>query len=74
MAKLGETIVSPALSGKPLEVGAKAFEQPKQAGDVAELRAQVELLTKLLAGQAQAAPAVEVVEAPNKKSTTKAAE
>lgn len=62
MPKLGETIVSPALTGKALEVGAKAFEAAvaDNSGKVAALEGQVaqltQLLTAVLAGQQ--APAV----------------
>lgn len=57
MPKLGETIVSPALTGKALEVGAKAFEVAvaDNSDKVAALEGQVaqltQLLTAVLAGQ-----------------------
>lgn len=55
MAKLGQTIVSSALSGVPLTLSDKAFDQVgKQADAVAELKGQVAALTALLAAQAQA--------------------
>lgn len=70
MPKLGETIVSPALTGKALEVGAKAFEAAvaDNSDKVAALEGQVaqltQLLTAVLAGQqSPASDPVEPVDA-----------
>lgn len=59
--QLCDTIVSPAISGLPLEVGQKAFEAvAKNTDEVSELKGQVAQLTQLLgavlAGQKVEAP------------------
>ena len=66
MAKLGDTIVSSALSGVPLTLSDKAFEQVgKQATEVQELKGQVAALLALVAAQqTPVAPVVPVEEAP----------
>lgn len=70
MAKLGETIVSSAISGKPLTLSDKAFSLAGQANDkVAALEGQVQALLALVAAQG-IAPAP--VEAPVAKPTAKA--
>lgn len=47
--ELCDTIVSPAISGLPLEVGQKAFEAvAKTTDEVSELKGQVAQLTQLL--------------------------
>lgn len=63
--ELCDTIVSPAISGLPLEVGQKAFEAvAKNTDEVSELKGQVAQLTQLLgavlAGQKVETPAEEV--------------
>lgn len=64
--ELCDTIVSPAISGLPLEVGQKAFEAvAKTTDEVSELKGQVAQLTQLLsavlAGQKVETPAEETV-------------
>lgn len=52
MAKLGETIVSSAISGKPLTLSDKAFESvANQSNEVAELKGQVAALVALISAQ-----------------------
>ena len=70
MAKLGETIVSSAISGKPLTLSDTAFSLVGQANDkVAALEGQVQALLALVAAQG-IAPAP--VEAPVAKPVAKA--
>lgn len=72
-------VVSPAVSGEPLRVDDRAFDSARKAAseDVAELRATIADLTKLVAAQvaASAAPvvneAVAPIEAEAPKATTK---
>lgn len=66
MAKLGQTIVSSAISGKPLTLSDKAFSVVGQTNDkVTALEGQVQALLALVAAQGIApTPAVEVVETP----------
>lgn len=67
MAKLGETIVSSAISGKPLTLSDKAFAAVGVQNDkVAALEGQVQALLALVA--AQGVPAVPT-EAPVAKPT-----
>lgn len=69
MAKLGETIVSSAISGKSLTLTDKAFSAVGRANDeVQELKGQVAALLALV--QAQGVAAVPVAEV---KPTAKAA-
>ncbi|AHY26810.1 hypothetical protein vB_AbaP_Acibel007_39 [Acinetobacter phage vB_AbaP_Acibel007] len=70
MAKLGETIVSSAISGKPLTLSDKAFSLVGQANDkVAALEGQVQALLALVAAQGIAPTPVE---APVAKPVAKA--
>lgn len=52
-------VVSPAVSGEPLRVDDRAFESSRKAAseDVAELRATIADLTKLVAAQVAASAA-----------------
>lgn len=74
MAKLGETIVSSAISGKPLTLSDKAFSLVGQANDkVAALEGQVQALLALVAAQGIAPAPVEApVDAPVVKPVAKA--
>lgn len=73
--QLCDPIISPALSGVPLEVGQKAFEQAteKTSSEVAALQAQVAQLTTLLQAliPAPAASAPVETEAPATETKTK---
>lgn len=75
MAKLGETIVSSAISGKPLTLSDKAFGAVGQTNaEVQELKGQVAALLALVAAQG-IVPAATVPEVPKATTkTTKAAE
>lgn len=69
MAKLGETIVSSAISGKPLTLSDKAFAAVGVQNDkVAALEGQVQALLALVAAQG-IVPTAPVAEAPVAKST-----
>lgn len=72
MAKLGNTIVSSAISGVPLTLSDKAFSAVGKTNDeVQELKGQVAALLALVAAQGAAnAPAVEVAK-PAAKATPK---
>ena len=75
MAKLGETIVSSALSGVPLTLSDKAFEEVgKQASEVQELKGQVAALLALVAAQqAQVTPVAVPAGTPEVEAPVKAA-
>jgi hypothetical protein len=69
MARIHPEIVSPALSGKVLEIGVGAFPEAPANSEVADLKAQVALLTQLIASQtANAAPATTKAKAPAKEA------
>jgi hypothetical protein len=62
MAKLGDTIVSSAITGKPLTLSDKAFSAVGKTNDeVQELKGQVAALLALVQSQGVAATPVEVV-------------
>ena len=73
MAKLGETIVSSAISGKPLTLSDKAFAAVGVQNDkVAALEGQVQALLALVAAQCIAPAPVEApVDAPVAKPAAK---
>jgi len=69
MARIHPEIVSPALSGKVLEIGVGAFPDTPANSEVADLKAQVALLTQLIAAQnANAAPVATKNKAPAKEA------
>lgn len=73
MAKLGDTIVSSAITGKPLTLSDKAFSAVGKTNDeVQELKGQVAALLALVQAQGVAATPVEAPVAKPTKVTSKA--